>query len=425
MRDILITLIVIGAVPFILSRPHIGVLLWSWLGYMNPHRLTWGFAYTMPFAQIAAIVTLGAFLFDKNKKVVPWTREVIVLILFNIWMLFTTFFAFNSEGAWLQWDKVWKIQLMTFVTMLLINSKERLHQLIWIICLSLGFYGIKGGIFSVLTGGSYRVWGPPGSFIGGNNEIGLALIMLIPLLRYLQLNTSRLWLRMGLLGAMLLSFVSILGTHSRGALLGLAMMGSYLLLKSRKKFLFMPIVLAVAIVGWQFMPQEWHDRMQTIENFQEDKSAMGRINAWGFALNMAIDRPFVGGGFESFRGWLFARYAPDPTDVHDAHSIYFEILGEHGFVGLFLFLILAAFTYLSARWCVKQAKGIPECRQLGDLATMIQVSLIGYASAGAFLGLAYFDFYYHLVAIVVASKVLIKKHLEENQPGMEVVTNSR
>jgi probable O-glycosylation ligase (exosortase A-associated) len=158
------------------------------------------------------------------------------------------------------------------------------------------------------------------------------------------------------------------------------------------------------------MPQQWYDRMATIETYQQDDSALGRINAWRMAFNLAKDRP-LGAGFESFRREMFARYAPDPGNVHDAHSIYFEVLGEQGFVGLALFLVLAVMTWFSASWIARHAKADGSTAWMADLARMIQVSLVGYATAGAFLGLAYFDYYYTLVAIVVLCKVHLEKHL--------------
>jgi probable O-glycosylation ligase (exosortase A-associated) len=159
------------------------------------------------------------------------------------------------------------------------------------------------------------------------------------------------------------------------------------------------------------MPQKWFERMETIRNYREDQSAMGRINAWGFAYNLARDRPFVGGGYEAFRAELFAYYAPDPEDVHDAHSIYFEVLGEHGFVGLFLFLGLGLLVWRSCSWIRRQARGDPELEGFSDLARMTQVSLVGYAVGGAFLGLAYFDLYYNLVGIVILAKTMVGEHL--------------
>jgi probable O-glycosylation ligase (exosortase A-associated) len=154
------------------------------------------------------------------------------------------------------------------------------------------------------------------------------------------------------------------------------------------------------------MPQQWYDRMATIKNYETDDSAVGRINSWKMAFNMAKSRP-LGGGFDSFQAYSFVLYAPDPDDVHASHSIYFEVLGEHGFVGLGLFLMLGLMTWRTASWVIARARRDREKRWLGDLAAMIQVSLVGYASAGAFLGLAYFDFYYMLIALVVLCKTVL------------------
>ena len=413
MRDIFVTVIVLGSIPLILARPHFGILMWAWLGFMNPHRLTWGFALSVPFAQIVAIATLIGMFFSRERKRIPWTRETFVLLLFTAWMLMTTFFAFSQEFAWLQWEKVWNIQLMVFVTLVLMQRAERLQALIWVIVLSIGFYGVKGGIWTVAAGGAYRVYGPDGTFIGGNNEIGLALIMVIPLMRYLQLTSERRWVRMGLTAAMALSAISILGTHSRGAFVGIAAMLLFLVLKSRRRFALAIVLALVVPLGLLVMPQKWFDRMYTIRNYEQDQSAMGRINAWTFAYNLAKDRPLIGGGFEVFgKSELHDIYAPNP-DVRDAHSIYFEVLGEHGFVGLFLFLSLGFLVWRSCSAIKKQARGHPELGKFSDLAMMAQVSLVGYAVSGAFPGLAYFDLYYNLVAIVILVKVMVREHLEE------------
>ena len=124
---------------------------------------------------------------------------------------------------------------MIYVTMMLMQSKERIDQLVWVIALSIGFYGVKGGIFTIVHGGIYHVRGPEGSFIGGDNEMGLALIMTIPLLRYLQLTARNIWLRGALTAAMVLCAIATVGSQSRGALLGLVAMGTFLWLKSRNK----------------------------------------------------------------------------------------------------------------------------------------------------------------------------------------------
>jgi probable O-glycosylation ligase (exosortase A-associated) len=236
--------------------------------------------------------------------------------------------------------------------------------------------------------------------------MGLALIMTIPLLRYLQLTTRSMWVRSFLAVAMVLCAAATVGSQSRGALVGLVAMGTFLWLKSRNKVFTAALgVVAVGLV-LSVMPQQWFDRMSTIRTYEQDQSAMGRINAWKMAFNMAKDRP-LGGGLESFQDYSFALYAPNPDDVHASHSIYFEVLGEHGFVGLGLFLMLGLMTWRSASWVIGRARRDREKRWAADLAAMVQVSLVGYASAGAFLGLAYFDYYYTLIALVVLCKTVL------------------
>ena len=400
MRDIFVTVVIFSLIPFIFKRPWVGILVWSWLAYMNPHRLAWGFAYDFPFSMLVGGVTIIAFVFSKEKKEMVWTRETGLLLFFVGWMLVTTVFAFYPQIAWEQWDKVWKIQLMIFLTVLLINDRHKLHWLVWVIALSLGFYGVKGGIFTIVNGGVFRVQGPGGSFIEGNNEIALALVMVIPLIRYLHLQETRNWIKIGLASAMVLTGVAAIGSQSRGGLVALVAMGLFLWLKSRNK-IFTGFYMAVAVfIVASVMPQEWYDRMNSIRDYQQDESALGRINAWHTAFNVAKDR-ITGGGFEMFQGPTFREYAPEPFRVHDVHSIYFEQLGEQGFIGLGIFLLLGLFAWFRAQRVINVCKKDPERKWAADLAAMIQVSLVGYAAGGAFLGLSYFDLPYHLMIIVV------------------------
>jgi len=411
MRDIVFTIIFFSILPFVFKRPYIGIYLWTWLGLMNPHRLTWGFAFDFPFALITALTVLISMLASKEPKQIPWTRETIILLVFILWMLFTTFFAFYPDLAWKQWDKIWKIMLMTYVTLMLINSRWKLDWLVWVVVLSLGFYGVKGGIFTILNGGAYRVQGPIGSFISGNNEMGLALIMIIPLMRYLQLQAKSVWIHQGVTMAMLLTGIAIIGTQSRGALVGMVAMGLLLWLKSRNKMFTLVSMLVVVGAVAAIMPQQWYDRMATIETYQQDSSAMSRIYSWRTAFNLAKHR-ITGGGFETFHEMVFDMYAPqDFTRTSDAHSIYFETMGEHGFIGFSLFVLLGLFTWNTGSRIRKQAKGSIETKWAVDLASMAQTSIIGYASAGAFLGLAYFDLYYILIDIMVICNLLLKEQV--------------
>ncbi len=415
MRDIIITLIVFGSIPYILKRPYIGILVYCWLSYMNPHRLTWGFAYNMPFAATISITTILALLFFKESKKIPMSTLMMVWFMWILWMNVTTFFAMVPDAAFHEWERSMKIQLMSMVTLMLMKKPERIKWLVWVIALSIGFYGIKGGIFSILTLGNNLVWGPPGTFFEGNNGLAVALIMILPLFRFLQLHTEHIWVRRGLLVAMSLIGISILASYSRGAFLGLSAVMIFLGIRSNKKLIIMPLLIIISLLALSFMPQKWHERVDTIQTYEADASAMGRINAWYFAINIANARPLVGGGYQVFDRNLFKIYAPSPNDYHDAHSIYFEALGEQGYVGLILFLILGGLSLIQGNRIRNLTRGQDELQWAYDLASMVQASLIGYAVGGLFLGLAYFDLYYHLIAILVLTKYCVDQSLK-NRP---------
>ncbi|MES2739993.1 MAG: putative O-glycosylation ligase, exosortase A system-associated [Pseudomonadota bacterium] len=414
MRDILITAIVFCSLPFILRSPVTGVLMWVWISVMNPHTQTWGFASRLPFAYLIAVVTLVSLVFSRQPKNLPITPISLTLIAFVLWMNVTTPFAIVPDATWIQWGKVMKIMLMTFITMMVIRERRDILRLIWVLVISLGYYGVKGGIFTVRSGGTQRVWGPEGTFIGDNNAVALALIIMIPLMHFLQQNTDSKWVRRALTATMLLTGLAALGSYSRGALLAIGAMCLFMWFKSSQKVAVGSLLVIVAPVFLAFMPDGWFARMDSISEYQADDSAQGRINAWRMAYNLACDR-FLGGGFEISYYSIFQRYAPNPADVHAAHSIYFQALGEHGFVGLALYLLLGVLTWRSAAWIVRNTRGHAPLRWARDLVTMIQASMIGFAVGGAFLSLLYFDVPYYLMAAVIATRVLVERAL--SQPG--------
>ena len=321
----------------------------------------------------------------------------------------------DTSGDYEQWNKVMKIYLMTFVAVMLVINKMQIMAFAWVTVGSLAVLGAKGGLFTVLTGGNYRVWGPPGSFINGNNEFALALIMTIPLMHFLQLQAKAAWMKHGLSAAMLLSAAAAVGTHSRGALLALAAMSATFWWRSSRKGVIGGVLLLGVLFALPMMPEHWWDRMSTISDYQEDGSAMGRINAWGVAYEVAKDN-FFGGGMSYQHEVLFILYGTYETVVRAAHSIYFQVLGNHGFGGLFLFLAIWFSVYRIAGWLRKNARQQPEAQWAADLGAMVQVSLIGYAVGGAFLSLSYFDLPYNMMVLAVAAQVWVKNRGWELEP---------
>ncbi|MFL6707129.1 MAG: putative O-glycosylation ligase, exosortase A system-associated [Massilia sp.] len=425
MRDIVITLLVFGSLPYIFKRPWFGVVMWIWISVMNPHRLSYGFAYSFPFAAVIAAVTIIGLVVTKDDKRMPKSAIVWVIVAFAAHMGLTTLTAFYPATSFELYVRIVKTLLMVLVAMMLIKTREQIVIVVSTLVGSLAYYGVKGGLFTVLTGGSFIVWGPEGSYIEGNNEIALAFITIIPMMYFLFQVATNKWVKRGLLVSMVFCGMAALGSYSRGALVGIAAMLLYFWWKSPKKVLMGAVLLALIPIGVLFMPAKWTQRMDTINTYQQDASAMGRINAWGMAKNLALDRPLVGGGFDIWTQPIFRIYGPIPEDVHAAHSIYFQVLGEHGFPGLILYLLLGILTVRRCSWLIKVTAKRDDLRWAGQLGMMVQVSLLGFGVGGAFLSLVYYDVPYYLIAIVVCTGYLVEQTLKAEAKQARVLAQEQ
>lgn len=406
MRDIAITLLIFGALPLVFWRPYYGILLWSWISYMNPHRLTWGFAYYLPFAQIVALTLLAALLLNPQKMRLPQNATIWLWIMFIGWMGLTTLQAIYPEWAMNQYTTVLKIQITTFLTLMLINTRERVQQLLWVIVVSIGFYSVKGGIFTLLTGGAFHVYGPADSNIEENNALALATLMVVPIMVYLyRVYESTKWIKYSFAVAIGASIVSAVGSQSRGALLAILAVGFFYWWKSKSKMLSGMAIVVLGALIFTFMPADWHERMATIQDYEQDESAMSRIYAWKYAINIANDRVF-GGGFNSWSKATYAVYSPEGDTGFVAHSIYFSVLADHGWIGLAMFLGILLMTWRRLSALIARGNPPDDPFQPGTLAAMLQVSMVAYLSGGAFLSLSYFDLPWHIICIAVVVSVL-------------------
>ncbi len=412
MRDIIVAAIVFGSLPLIMFwRPYVGALMWVWISMMNPHRLSYGWAYDFPFALVIAVSTLLGLLFTKRRRRFPLTAVSGLLLTFVAWMSFTSLFAMQPpDVVYAAWITVIKTQVMLLATVMLIRGRAQLDQLIWAIVISVGFYGVKGGVWTVLNGGAYRVWGPTGSYIEGNNELALALVILLPLLYYLAQTASKRWVKYGLWFSIGACTFSILGSQSRGALLALGGVALFLGTKTQRPVLVTTVLMIGFASAVAFMPASWTDRMSTIETYQQDASATSRLETWQTIWNMVVHRPIVGAGFDLSNPILFQLYAPDPNMQNFApHSIYFQALGEHGFVGLALYLALGIMIWRRSKKLAIEATGQVGLEWLPLLMRMVQVSLFGFAIGGAFLGLLHYDLPYYLAGIVVLAEAAMRE----------------
>ena len=413
MRDLFIIAIVLGGAVTALRRPWIGVMLWTWLSIMNPHRYSWGLAYSAPLAAIAAGSTLLGLFFTQDRQSPFQGAAAWWLAAFAVWMTITWALGFDPAGDYPQWNKVIKIYLMTFVALSLLVNKVQIQVFAWVTTGSIAILAAKGGLFTLLTAGNYIVWGPSGSFIGDNNHFALATIITVPMIYFLYTLTDNRWARYALLAAVALCTISSLGSHSRGGLLALVAMSSFLWWRSPNKLVLAFLMILFASLYVPFLPEQWWVRMETIQNYEQDASAMGRINAWTVAWETAKAYP-LGAGMSYEHAELFQQFGVSETKVRAAHSIYFQILGNHGFLGLFIYLGLWVSTYRTAGWLRKNAAGHSETEWATMLGSMVQVSLVGFAVGGAFLSLSYFDLPYNLmVMVLLARSWVIRVNTEE------------
>jgi putative inorganic carbon (hco3(-)) transporter len=424
MRDLLVVVILLGSIPICLLRPHIGILLWFWVTYFNPHRFTWGYAYNLPAAMLVAVPTmLGAVTAKKTLRALLTVESLLLMGLWG-WFTFTyihaqgiPLFAGNMLDAKYQMNHISKILLMTFVMIVIINSKERFRNVILVTAGSLGALALKSSLFGFRTEGTSRVHGPPDSFLMENNAYGLALNMALPLLFFLVQDEPRKWLRVLLRILFVASIVSVLLSYSRGGMLGLLVVVAAITMRSRHKVIGAGLLVLTALLVFSFSPPAWMERMGNFAHGKLDTSADMRLVSWTVAWRLAQDYP-MGGSFDAVPNVdVYKRYQPRPLPDNapnsGPHSIYFQLLGDHGYLGLGLFLALMGSCLWTLVHIRRVARRMPSAHWLIVYSKMIEISILAFMVSGAFLGVVYLDVIYEMVGLTIVLKMLFRKERYE------------
>jgi len=419
MRGMAFFLAFLASLPLIFVTPFNGVLTWYIFSLGNFHTLIWGGPFSaLNYAYVIAILTCLSWFFARNeKKQLPITPLVVLTLLFSVWITFTSVFALApSDDVWNKWTTVEKILFMCLVGYSLTTTRERLNQLIWVVVLTIGIWGVKGAVLSLLHGGG-EIHGPDGGPLADNNDFGLGLILVLPLLFYQYHLATNSNIRRGLMLMGFLVALAVFFTYSRGAMVGVCAMGTIFWLRSRAKFASAFLILALAVSVYSFAPEAWFKRMGTIETYQDDGAAIGRLNLWRVSLRIADLHPITGGGFRVTywptitNNMLRGTDVPRLTKPRATHSIYFDALSEHGWVGLFLFLTILGYSWMNCSWLIRRTRGKPDLAWANYLGRMGQAVLAGYATAGAFLSQAYLDEYWCIIFIFDAARRLAAKEL--------------
>jgi putative inorganic carbon (HCO3(-)) transporter len=414
MRDPVFAALMIALLGVAGARPFVGVLLWSWISFMSPHQLAWGFASSLPWAAMTFLVTLFGCFIAREPKRLPLNTLTVLIVLLMAGITLTSFTAISPSGmVWPKWDRVFKIMLGLLLTISLLDSKRRVHALIWLIAISLGYFGVKGGIFTLRSGGGFVVRGPPNSMIGDRNQLATALLMSLPLMNYLRLQSRHRIVQHGLIFAMVTTLFAVVGSQSRGALVGLVATLAVLWARSRGKVLSGVAIALLVTLAVGFMPDSWTERMHTIQTFDQDASAMGRVNIWWASFHIARMRPLVGGGFRAMYVQDIVNQAMPGVNARAAHSIWFEVLGEHGFVVFAIWLGMLVMGGIYTLRIAQLARGRTDLRWAYDLARMTQVAMVAYMSAGSFVSLGYWDCFWTLMGTMSQVYRLVQEAVQQ------------
>jgi probable O-glycosylation ligase (exosortase A-associated) len=428
MRDVLLLVVIFAAAPICLFSPYFGVMMWTWIAFFSPNRFTWGFAYRFPIAMVIAVPTLVGLAITRKINPRIWTRETVTLIALWLWFAVTTFyasqapqFAEHADGSLEQFSIVSKILFMTFVTLLVVRNRQELKNLLLLAALSFGAHAVNLAAHAVAAGGGKRLYGPRDTFIEDNNDLALAMNMMIPFLYYLKDEVDNKWVRRLLRLCFLCAIITVIFTYSRGGQMGLIAVLTLISLRSRYKIPALASLVVASVLLVSFAPASWTNRMSDLAQGNLDESAEGRLVAWGFEWNVAKAFPLTGSGFRGYTSEsLYARYQPEklPTGGKTLapHSAYFQVIGEQGFVGFALFLFLIFGCLLRLAGLRKRAKRDPSQAWVVRYSRMLDTSFLGFIVCGAFLGRAYFDLLYFVVAAVA----LLKIHSRQAAPEQPV-----
>jgi putative inorganic carbon (HCO3(-)) transporter len=400
-RDLLIVIAVVASLPVIVLRPFFGLLVYSALAYMRPQDMAWGFSRTLPLSMWVALALIAGLVLSLGReRLMTWSPETAIMALLGGWIGVTTYLAVFPDIAQAAYGRYWKAILIALLTTGMVRDRRRLRLLFVLIAFSIGLLAVKFGLFGLARGGT-RFDRGPGGMLNDNNTFALGLNMVLPLLVAVAATERSRLLRAATLGMALLAILTILFTFSRGGLLTLGVVGLMLIWRSKRRLLAAGVLvlgIAAALVFTSGdLQKQYLDRAASIGNYQQDNSALGRLNSWKVSWLVFQDYPVFGIGPNNLET-VFYQYTPRQVRFHVAHNSYFELLAECGLPSLLLFLAMLGAAFIR----LERLRRRPAAPWVGIYAGMLQVSLAAYMTGSMFLNMAFFDLVYHLVGLGVS-----------------------
>ena len=416
MRDLMFALMMLVAVPLAIARPFNAYLLWAWTAVVVPTSYFYGFMAGTRLNFLFALLTLLLIFLGR----VPWKSYqanrvtwLYLLFLAHATLVFLVAYPSNPHNEQ-YYGFLFKGLLFCLLMPFFIRERLHMHALIIVIVLGFGLHGVLNGLKTVASAGGHNVVGPSGTMIADRNHLSTALALALPLIYYLFQQSRHRLIRWGFLGGFVLVALAIAGSGSRGGFIALAVVLGWLVMTSRKRWSALVLVAILALLFFNLAPAEWFNRLSTIEDAGEDASFMGRVIAWKVSSAMALSNPIFGGGFHAVQvqgiwdqfkaapGLLGFLNLPIPEfSAKAAHSIYFEVMGDMGFVGLFIFMSILLHA-LRSRFVIKRQLNSmgPQWLWARDMADMLMLGIIAYMAGGAAVSLAYFEVIYMVVMLM-------------------------
>jgi probable O-glycosylation ligase (exosortase A-associated) len=404
MRDALLLAVIFLGLLATLRFPFVGMVLWAWFSLMTPHQMAFG-VYGIQLNLVIAAVTIVAIIlhgeFGKFRldPITGW------MIAVAGWLFVSQSYSLDPVNSNIYFDRFIKTFVFAILVAQMANTPLRVNALIWMFVVSIGYFAAKGAIFTVLTLGEFRVQGVPNTILEDNNHMGIAIATTLPMILYLREQARKPALRLALTGLFLLAIFAVIGTQSRGAFLSLLVFGFYFWLRSRHKAAIVGAAALVLIPAVFFMPSKWMDRMSTITEAHEDSSFMGRVDAWVINTKLAIKHPLTGAGLRNpYQQKLAEKVDPERAPrAKAAHSIYFEMLGGSGFVGLALYLAMLGTAFFTAHTLFIEGKVAKPANWRSRFGYFAQISLAVFGIGGASTSLEMWDGYLLLIGLIAAT----------------------
>ena len=416
MRDLILVLMVLGLVPTMYMRPFVGLLVFSWLAYMRPQDLCWGFARTLRLSFLVALVMFVGFFTRETKKFYVRDPRCTMMIWLAILALISIPFGklgFTARITTYYVEFV-KIIMVAMFTTTMLDTKQNLRIFSLVVACSLGFYGFKTGVFGILTGGGTKVLRGPGGMLKDNNDFALAMVMNIPFVFYLGLSEKDARVRKLFMALVPLTMITVVLTHSRGGFLAMVATVSLIVWRTKRRWLGFGMGAVVAVLFVFLMPESYKERLSTIGEYKTESSAQSRIESWGVALRMISDSPVIGVGFRQFQSAYFD-YLPEELRQSDtsyvAHNSYLQIWAETGSISFFIYMLMLASVFWTLGRLRRRATRMYGTSWVIDYARMYEASLLGFMVGSTFLNRGHFDLVYHIVAAVIAFKVLAERQM--------------